>query len=117
MDISGKFSEIQNLTEEIERLSKTLKRLRLQKQAVEQEVIAYLKKVKQPGIKKGDIILLQSQKVYGPPKKKRERESDGINVLKNHGVDKPDEVLTEVVEAMKGKKKVVTCLKIKNARD
>jgi len=45
--------------------------------------------------------------------KKKDREEEGKSVLEQYGVDNPDEVLSEILEAMRGPKSANYKLQIK----
>jgi hypothetical protein len=113
MNITGYINELQSLEKEISILSKKLKKLKTRKKKIEEEVADYLRETNKPGIKyKGRAILLKEVDRRTRLRKK-DREEEGKNILEQYGIDNPDEVLSELMEAMKGPKKSNYKLQIK----
>ena len=116
MNITGYINELQSLEKEISILSKRLKKLKTRKKEIEEEIAEYLRETNKPGIKyKGRAILLKEVDKRTKMRKK-EREEEGKNVLEQYGVDNADEVLSELLEAMKGPKSANYKLQIKKIR-
>lgn len=78
--------ELCSINTEIKRMSVSIKKLKLEKKAVEKKVEAYLSEHNLPGVKyNGNVICLKLQeKPILKPKK--ERVQDMENFLKSHGV-------------------------------
>ncbi len=113
MNITSQVNELQSLEKEISNLSKRLKKLKTRKKEIEENVAEYLRETNKPGIKyKGRAILLKEVDKRTRMKKK-EREEEGKNILEQYGIDNPDEVLNELMEAMKGPKSSNYKLQIK----
>lgn len=113
MNITGYINELQSLEKEISILSKKLKKLKTRKKKIEEEVADYLRETNKPGIKyKGRAILLKEVDRRTRLRKK-DREEEGKNILEQYGIDNPDEVLSELMEAMKGPKESNYKLQIK----
>ena len=113
MNITGYINELQSLEKEISILSKKLKKLKTRKKKIEEEVADYLRETNKPGIKyKGRAILLKEVDRRTRLRKK-DREEEGKNILEQYGIDNPDEVLSELTEAMKGPKESNYKLQIK----
>ena len=113
MNITGHINELQSLEKEISTLSKQLKKLKTRKSKIEEEVAEYLRETNKPGIKyKGRAILLKEVDKRTRMRKK-EREEEGKSVLEQYGIDNSEEVLNELMEAMKGPKSANYKLQIK----
>jgi len=113
MNITGHINELQSLEKEISTLSKQLKKLKTRKSKIEEEVAEYLRETNKPGIKyKGRAILLKEVDKRTRMRKK-EREEEGKSVLEQYGIDNAEEVLNELMEAMKGPKSANYKLQIK----
>jgi len=113
MNITGYINELQSLEKEISILSKKLKKLKTRKKKIEEEVADYLRETNKPGIKyKGRAILLKEVDRRTRLRKK-DREEEGKNILEQYGINNPDEVLNELMEAMKGPKESNYKLQIK----
>ena len=113
MNITSQITELQSLEKEISILSKRLKKLKNRKKEIEENVAEYLRETNKPGIKyKGKAILLKEVDKRTRMRKK-EREEEGKNVLEQYGINNSDEVLHELMEAMKGPKEANYKLLIK----
>ena len=113
MNITSQITELQSLDKEISNLTKRLRKLKTRKKEIEENVAEYLQETNKPGIKyKGKAILLKEVDKRTRMRKK-EREEEGRNVLKQYGISNSDEVLNEIMEAMKGPKSSNYKLQIK----
>tara|TARA_Y100000816_G_scaffold141962_2_gene100641 strand:+ start:192 stop:545 length:354 start_codon:yes stop_codon:yes gene_type:complete len=102
--ITGYVIELNNLEIEIKRLSSQLKKLRARKKDIEEKVSEYLTKTGKPGVKyKGKTIVLK-KKNKRVRKKEKERINDGSRILKEYGIHNAENVIKEVMEALKGEK-------------
>jgi hypothetical protein len=114
MSIQTDVNELNKLNYEIKRMSKELKILRRQAKECEARIVDFLKVKETPGVKfQGKAILLESKEKHSK-KKKIEQQLDALEVLSKYGVDNPEEVLKEVLNARKGDATEIHKLKIKN---
>lgn len=117
MSIQGDINELRHISAEIKSLNRRFKTLRMQKKATEKRIDSYLREKEQPGVKyKGIAVTIEerSRRVY---KNKKSKQSDGRYVLEKYGIDNSDEVLEELLEAMRGsprRRTIVKMTKIKN---
>ena len=113
MNITSQITELQSLEKEISILTKRLRKLKTRKKEIEENVAEYLRETNKPGIKyKGKAILLKEVDKRTRMRKK-DREEEGKNVLEQYGINNSEEVLQELMEAMKGPKEANYKLQIK----
>ena len=113
MSVQNDVNELNKLNQEIKRLSKEIKLLRKQAKEAEARIVEFLRVKETPGVKfQGKAIILESKEKHNK-KKKIEQEIDAIEVLSKYGVNNPDEVLKEVLNARKGSATEIHKLKIK----
>ena len=111
--IPGYVRELKNLDIEIKRLSAQLKKLRSRKKNIESKISDYLQHTNKPGIKyQGNTLVLKKQQNVIEIEKK-DKEKDGSNVLSQYGIQNPEKVLQQVIEAMRGQKVESNSLKFK----
>lgn len=112
-DVKTDIIELQELNREISRLSEQLKILRERKNYIEGSIINYLETTQQPGVKFKNVTVIQEEKNYRKPKKKKEKYSAAVNVLKGYGVQDPEEAYNKVINAMRGSPHAKPKLKLK----
>jgi hypothetical protein len=114
MSVANDVNELNNLTQEIKRLSRELKLLRKKAKEAEARIVDYLKVKETPGVKfQGKALILQNKESH-TKKKKIEQEMDALQVLSKYNIDNPQEVLKEILQARKGNATEVQKIKIKN---
>ena len=111
--IRSEMKELKEVNTEIKRLAISLKMLRERKKGLEDDIIEYLNRTGQPGIKYEDLIVLAGEKKCREKKKKEEKELDVLTILEDHGIRNSRETYLEILEAMRGEQKVAPSLKIK----
>ena len=112
--IPGYVRELKNLDIEIKRLSAQLKKLRSRKKNIESKISDYLQHTNKPGIKyQGNTLVLKKTTKCNRNRKKKDKEKDGSNVLSQYGIQNPEKVLQQVIEAMRGQKVESNTLKFK----
>ena len=113
-EITGYVTDLDNLNIEIKRLAKQLRKLRDSKKKIEGNISKYLEETNKPGVKyKGTAIIAENKAKYVRNRKKVDKENDGTYVLSQYGIQNPDKVLKELLQAMKGPKENTTILKFK----
>jgi hypothetical protein len=111
--IRSEMKELKEVNAEIKRLAISLKMLRDRKKGLEEDIIEYLDRTGQPGIKYEDLIVLAGEKKCRDKKKKEEKELDVLTILEDRGVRNSRETYLEILEAMRGEQKLAPSLKIK----
>jgi hypothetical protein len=111
--IRSEMKELKEVNAEIKRLAISLKMLRDRKKGLEEDIIEYLNRTGQPGIKYEDLIVLAGEKKCRDKKKKEEKELDVLTILEDRGVRNSRETYLEILEAMRGEQKLAPSLKIK----
>jgi hypothetical protein len=111
--IRSEMKELKEVNTEIKRLAISLKNLRERKKGLEDDIIEYLNRTGQPGIKYEDLIVLAGEKKCRDKKKKEEKELDVLTILEDKGIRNSRETYLEILEAMRGEQKIAPSLKIK----
>ena len=111
--IRSEMKELKEVNTEIKRLAISLKMLRERKKGLEDDIIEYLNRTGQPGIKYEDLIVLAGEKKCRDKKKKEEKELDVLTILEDKGIRNSRETYLEILEAMRGEQKLAPSLKIK----
>lgn len=102
MSIKSDVTELEQLTKEIKRLCSQTKKLREQKRTTEERIIKYLTAKGEPGIKySGSTIKLETKEKRNRLDKTSSKER-AINLLRDRGVDNPEEVYEGMMEARRG---------------
>lgn len=103
MSIQGKVNELNSIKNELKSLGQRGAALRKRVKYLEGEIEEYLDSKDQPGLKyKGTAIYLDKTSTKRRLKKKSEQRSDVIYVLERHGVESPDKIFDEIMEARRG---------------
>lgn len=111
--VIGDVNELKELNLEITRLSKELKQLRVNRTEVEDRIIDFLRRTDQPGVKYKNIAVVQQERKFHKRPGKKEKFLVGATVLKGYGIDNPDEVLSKLLDAMRGSQYVKNKLRLK----
>ena len=117
IEIVGDINEYKEIILEIKRLSKELKRLRIRKESLENNICNFLNEKDQVGLKYKGMALISEEKAYRQYKKKTDRVNDGLSILKKYGIHNADRILEEVKEAMRGNPTQKTKIKMKKYTD
>jgi hypothetical protein len=102
MTIQGLVTELKDLNTEIKRMSRQISELRKQKAGVEEQIVNYLNEKEQPGLKYNDTAIILEKKSLRSAKKKSEADIEAVQILENHGIENPQEVLKEILNSRKG---------------
>ena len=102
MSIQGQVNELKSIQNELAALRKKGSALRKRVKEIEAEIDTYLDAKDQPGLKYKGMAIIRETKTKRNPKKKADQKADAIYVLEKHGVDDPEKVLEEVIEARRG---------------
>ncbi len=107
-------TELKELSTEIKRRTRETAVLRKRKEELEEKIEKILVEKDQPGVKYKDVaVILDKNKIKRMPKKKAQKEEDGINVLKHYGIDNAEKIFNEVLETMKGEEVQKNAIRIK----
>lgn len=113
MSIKNYVNEMNLINAEIKRVSAHLKNLRKKSKELEEYIVIFLKQKDQPGLKYDNTAIIVETKAKRTSKKKSEAEIDALRVLEENGVENPQKVLQEIIEARKGYEIEQKKLKIK----
>lgn len=113
MDINSLIYELNIISTEEKQLRLHFKKLRDRKKTIESQLITTLEKSEEKGIKYNNILIILDDKETTIYKKKTEKIQEAKNILKKNGVNNADNILFDVLKAMKGDTKIQTKLVIK----
>jgi hypothetical protein len=112
MSIKSDIQELEAIKHELKTLTIRRKALKEKEKAVETRITDYLRANEHPGVKhQGKAIMLQPTEKR-ITKKPKDRDMDAASVLRNYGIENPEKVLVELMEARKGEKTTLNKLKI-----
>ena len=112
MSVKAQLDELGALNKEITRLKRELKQKKDRAEHLEAEISAYVISKDLPGVKhRGTAVVLKKSK-KAVPRSIRERDESSINVLRDYGVQNPEEVLKNIMKARQSEKVTVDKLKI-----
>lgn len=102
MDISGLVSELSEIMNEEKRMRLHLKEVKRRRAVIEEQIAKFFNETQDPGIKYRNMTITLEDKEIRLHKKKTEKLDGARNVLKGYGVKNTDQVLCDVIEAMRG---------------
>lgn len=101
-EIGSIILELKDLNNEIKIRNEELKKLRLRKKNIEENLCKFFEEKKQPGIKYKGLAVVAEDKTTRTKKKKEEKTQDCINVLKHYNIHNAEKIYNELLETMKG---------------
>ena len=102
MSIKGTVLELENLQAEIKRNNLRNRELRKRSKVLHDEITDYLKNQGQDGMKYNGRAIVVERKERRPARKKDEKRYEAISVLEAAGVDDPDKIYDQILDAHKG---------------
>ena len=102
MSIQGKVNELNSIKNELKSLRIRGAILRKRAKEIEDEIDAYLDMKDQPGLKYKGTAIIRETSTKRRVKKKNEQKTDAIYVLEKHGIESPEKVFDELMEARRG---------------
>jgi septal ring factor EnvC (AmiA/AmiB activator) len=113
-DIRELVKEVANLEKKKKELNSELKTVRDRLNVLKKEVMKFLDDNDEEGLNYKGILFVKQEKKKARREKKEDKNKRIIEVLRNAGIKKPDDILQEIQEASKGPKEEVANLAIKN---
>lgn len=101
MSIQGKVNELNSIKNELKTLRSTGAKLRKRAKDIEAEIEEYLDAKDQPGLKYKGTAIIRETTMKRSMKKKKDARTDAIYVLENYGVESPEKVFDEMMDARK----------------
>ncbi len=117
MSIKADVNELESVRSEIKNLNIRRKTLKEREKQVESRIALFLKSKDQIGVKHQGTAVLLEEKETPAPKKNKDRDADAITVLQGYGVQNPEKVLEELMEARKGDRVIVEKLKVQKIKN
>lgn len=117
MSIQGKVNEVNSIQTELKALRTRSSTLRKRLKQIEQEIDEYLNMKDQPGLKYKGIAIIRETNTKRRIKKKDEQRSDTIYVLEKYGVENPEKLFDEIMEARQGSPTERSKIKFKKIKE
>lgn len=108
--------ELNEITKELKRLSLDMSKLRKRKEVIEQKIQSFLEETQKVGVKANDISVVLEEKTKHIRKKKGDKIQDCINILNHYNIGNAQKICTEFMNALKGNEENVKKIKITNQR-
>jgi hypothetical protein len=116
MSIQGKVNELNSIKSELKSLRQRGTVLRKRAKVIEEEIDKYLDSKDQPGLKYKGTAIIRETAIKRRTKKKADARADAIYVLERRGVESPDKIFDEMMEARRGSPTEQTKLKFKKIK-
>ena len=115
--VSSDMKELKNIMDEMKKTKMHLKKLKIQREELEEKISEYIKHENLPGLRQGTIAVYVKPKQKTVPKKKQEKIQDAKNVLEKQGIKNSEILLAEIMESLKGESVMKDTVQIKQFRD
>ena len=102
MSIQGKVNELNSIKSELKSLRQRGTALRKRAKVIEDEIEEYLDSKDQPGLKYKGTAIIRETATKRRTKKKADARADAIYVLERRGVESPEKLFDEIMEARRG---------------
>ena len=102
MSIQGKVNELNSIKSELKSLRQRGAMLRKRAKEIEVEIDEYLDMKDQPGLKYKGTAIIRETTTKRPVKKKADAKADAIYILERYGIESPEKVFDEVMDARRG---------------
>lgn len=114
--VYGDLQEVVELEDEIKRLNKQLKELRIQKREAEARIYEFLHEKDEAGFKYKDIVVTISEKKGRQRRNLEVKKEEILKVIESSRDPTSSQVLEDIIEAMKGDPVTVNCLKVQRIK-
>jgi hypothetical protein len=101
-DIPGLIIELKEISTEIANKTKEMSKLKNRKKQIEEQLCKFFDEKDQPGVKYKGVAVVAEEAPSRLRKKKVEKESDCIGILKKNNVSNPEKIYKEILDKMKG---------------
>ena len=102
MSIQGKVNELNSIKSELKSLRQRGTALRKRAKVIEDEIEEYLDSKDQPGLKYKGTAIIRETTTKRRTKKNADARADAIYVLERRGVESPEKLFDEIMEARRG---------------
>lgn len=102
MSIKNYVEELEQIYLEIKNNNIRNKKLRERAKVLENDITVYLSEKGQPGLKYRDTAIIVENKEKRAIKKKKDREADVIELLKDLGINEPENAYNRLLDVQKG---------------
>lgn len=102
MSIKGTVQELEQIEAEIKRNNERNRELRSRVKQLKADITDYLSSKGQDGMKYNGRAIIVERKEKRPPRKKNEKRYEAISVLEAAGVEDPDKLYDQIMDAHKG---------------
>ena len=115
-DIPGLIIELKEITTELSNKSKEMSKLKYRKKQIEEQLCKFFDEKNQPGVKYKGVAVVAEEATTRARKKKIEKESDCIGILKKNNVNNPEKIYKEIIDKMKGDEVVKKKVRIQSVK-
>jgi hypothetical protein len=115
--VSSDMKELKNIMDEMKKTKLHLKKLKIQREELEEKISEYIKHENLPGLRQGTIAVYVKPKQKTVPKKKMDKIQDAKNVLEKQGIKNAEILLAEIMDSLKGESVMKDTVQIKQFRD
>ena len=102
MSLKAHLEELDAIKNELKNLTLRRKKLNTRKQQIEDYIKEFLREKDHPGVKHNGIAYRLNETPKRQAKKKQEKYTQSIDVLKKYGVQNSEKLLEELIEARRG---------------
>lgn len=117
MSIKAYVQELDSIQYELKTMAARRKKLKEREKKLMEDIKDFLREKDQVGVKHHGTAIILEEKQVRAKKKAKERDQDAIDILEQYGIDNPDKVLAELLEARKGTKITEPKLTFKKYKD
>ena len=114
--IKSLIHELNGINTEIKTLKSRVKSLNSRKKTVEKDILEFLEKNEQPGVKLNNLAFYQEKKIKRKVKNKSDKRNDCLAVLTNLGIENSQEAYNSILSAMRGGVEEQNSLRIKKLK-
>jgi cell division septum initiation protein DivIVA len=114
--ITTSVKELEEINKEMISLRRKIKELKDRKDSIEKDILDYLEKKEEYGLKYKNIAIIAEEKEKRLRKKKQDKLNDGVNYLKENGVSNAEHILQNLLDKMKGNISETKILKLKEIK-
>lgn len=116
MSIKSYVEELNSIELELKRLGLEAKKLREKKATVKKRIADFLSAKGQVGVKHHGKAYTINEKVKRKSKGNKLKDQDAKKVLEEWGIEEPEKLLEELLEARRGEKETISDLKTEKIR-
>jgi hypothetical protein len=114
--ISNTVTELNKINQEIKRHRADIKKLNERKAILDNEIKDFLNQKNQPGLKYQGVAIVMEDATKHKYKKKDDKKKDCCELLRDYGINNPEDAFEKILSSLKGEEETMTKLKIKKLK-